>query len=70
MIQASSYADVSYSLYKAYDSHCNLVLGEVEETIYVVEDEDANDDDIKVRAWPGFNHVPSISNRIAFLDRE
>ncbi|KAK0637416.1 hypothetical protein B0T17DRAFT_521625 [Bombardia bombarda] len=30
----------------AYDSHCNLVLGEVEETIYVVEDED-EDDEIK-----------------------
>ncbi|KAK5655718.1 hypothetical protein OQA88_5255 [Cercophora sp. LCS_1] len=30
----------------AYDSHCNLVLGDVEETIYVVEDEE-NDEDIK-----------------------
>lgn len=25
---------------QAYDSHCNLVLGEVEETIYVVEEEE------------------------------
>ncbi|MCJ1290709.1 U4/U6-U5 snRNP complex subunit lsm3 [Xylographa carneopallida] len=24
----------------AYDSHCNLVLGEVEETIYVVEEDE------------------------------
>ncbi|GAB0133535.1 hypothetical protein EsDP_00001942 [Epichloe bromicola] len=24
----------------AYDSHCNLVLGEVEETIYAVDDDD------------------------------
>ncbi|CAI7675358.1 unnamed protein product [Penicillium manginii] len=24
----------------AYDSHCNLVLGDVEETIYVVEEDD------------------------------
>ncbi|KAK3374814.1 hypothetical protein B0H63DRAFT_452646 [Podospora didyma] len=32
----------------AYDSHCNLVLGDVEETIYVVEDED-DDEDIKAR---------------------
>ncbi|WPG99857.1 putative U6 snRNA-associated Sm-like protein LSm3 [Acrodontium crateriforme] len=24
----------------AYDSHCNLVLGEVEETIYTFDDED------------------------------
>ncbi|KAK2034182.1 LSM-domain-containing protein [Colletotrichum somersetense] len=30
----------------AYDSHCNLVLGEVEETIYVV-DEDEEDEDVK-----------------------
>ncbi|KAL2851518.1 hypothetical protein BJY01DRAFT_209149 [Aspergillus pseudoustus] len=29
----------------AYDSHCNLVLGDVEETIYVVED-DENDQEI------------------------
>ncbi|KAK3313714.1 hypothetical protein B0H66DRAFT_358792 [Apodospora peruviana] len=31
----------------AYDSHCNLVLGDVEETIYVVDDEDEEDDEIK-----------------------
>ncbi|KAJ9151732.1 hypothetical protein NKR23_g2968 [Pleurostoma richardsiae] len=30
----------------AYDSHCNLVLGDVEETIYVV-DEDDEDDEIR-----------------------
>ncbi|GJN71728.1 U4/U6-U5 snRNP complex subunit lsm3 [Purpureocillium lilacinum] len=33
----------------AYDSHCNLVLGEVEETIYAVEDDD-EDEDVKVRS--------------------
>ena len=34
---------------QAYDSHCNLVLGEVEETIYVVEDEEGDDQEaIKV----------------------
>ncbi|KAF2689223.1 Sm-like ribonucleoprotein [Lentithecium fluviatile CBS 122367] len=27
----------------AYDSHCNLVLGDVEETIYVAEDEDEDE---------------------------
>lgn len=32
---------------KAYDSHCNLVLGDVEETIYVVDDEADDDDDVK-----------------------
>ncbi|KAK1832222.1 putative U6 snRNA-associated Sm-like protein LSm3 [Podospora conica] len=30
----------------AYDSHCNLVLGDVEETIYVVDD-DEDDEEIK-----------------------
>ncbi|KAJ0317016.1 hypothetical protein COL5a_011321 [Colletotrichum fioriniae] len=30
----------------AYDSHCNLVLGEVEETIYVVDD-DEEDEEVK-----------------------
>ncbi|RDA82761.1 hypothetical protein CP532_2024 [Ophiocordyceps camponoti-leonardi (nom. inval.)] len=29
----------------AYDSHCNLVLGEVEETIYAVDDDDENSND-------------------------
>lgn len=29
----------------AYDSHCNLVLGEVEETIYVVEDDDEEEEE-------------------------
>jgi hypothetical protein len=33
---------------QAYDSHCNLVLGEVEETIYVVGDEE-DDDTVHVR---------------------
>lgn len=32
---------------QAYDSHCNLVLGDVEETIYVV-DEEEEDEEIKV----------------------
>ncbi|KAH7361616.1 hypothetical protein B0T11DRAFT_327778 [Plectosphaerella cucumerina] len=36
----------------AYDSHCNLVLGEVEETIYVVEDEDEDDEEVKVHDQP------------------
>ncbi|KAI4268407.1 MAG: hypothetical protein L6R38_007857, partial [Xanthoria sp. 2 TBL-2021] len=32
----------------AYDSHCNLVLGDVEETIYLVEDEeDEKEEEVK-----------------------
>ena len=37
------------SAWKAYDSHCNLVLGEVEETIYLVEDEDEDDEQSEVK---------------------
>ena len=29
---------------KAYDSHCNLVLGDVTETIYMVDEEDEGED--------------------------
>ncbi|KAL8967341.1 MAG: hypothetical protein Q9197_005484 [Variospora fuerteventurae] len=31
----------------AYDSHCNLILGDVEETVYLVEDDDEEDDLVK-----------------------
>ncbi|MCJ1429027.1 hypothetical protein MMC29_006940 [Sticta canariensis] len=31
----------------AYDSHCNLVLGEAEETIYIVEDDDEDEEIVK-----------------------
>ncbi|KAF2658606.1 Sm-like ribonucleoprotein [Lophiostoma macrostomum CBS 122681] len=33
----------------AYDSHCNLVLGDVEETIYVPEDEEEEEGPAPVR---------------------
>ena len=33
---------------KAYDSHCNLVLGEVEETVYLVEEDDEEQEEVKV----------------------
>jgi len=33
---------------QAYDSHCNLVLGEVEETVYIVDDEDEQDSAVRV----------------------
>jgi len=33
---------------QAYDSHCNLVLGEVEETIYVIDDDDETES-VRVR---------------------
>ncbi|EAW17544.1 U4/U6-U5 snRNP complex subunit LSM3 [Aspergillus fischeri NRRL 181] len=39
----------------AYDSHCNLVLGDVEETIYVVEEDENEEETIRVRQpirWP------------------
>merc|ERR1712093_785528 len=31
----------------AYDSHCNLVLGDVEETIYVVEEDEDEEETVK-----------------------
>ncbi|MCJ1445007.1 MAG: U4/U6-U5 snRNP complex subunit lsm3 [Stictis urceolatum] len=31
----------------AYDSHCNLILGEVEETIYVVDEDEDEQEDVK-----------------------
>ncbi|KAJ6074177.1 uncharacterized protein N7446_001954 [Penicillium canescens] len=31
----------------AYDSHCNLVLGDVEETIYVVEEDDNEEETVR-----------------------
>jgi U6 snRNA-associated Sm-like protein LSm3 len=33
---------------QAYDSHCNLVLGDVEETIYVIEEDDEEEEVLKV----------------------
>ena len=33
---------------QAYDSHCNLVLGDVQETVYVVEDDEDEQDAVKV----------------------
>jgi len=33
---------------KAYDSHCNLVLGDVEETIYMVDEDDEDEETVKV----------------------
>lgn len=40
---------IKTNLEQAYDSHCNLVLGEVEETIYVVEEEE--DGTEQTRVW-------------------
>jgi hypothetical protein len=34
---------------KAYDSHCNLILGDVEETIYVVDEDDEDEESVKVK---------------------
>lgn len=40
-----------FSFYaQAYDSHCNIVLGEVEETVYIVEEDDNGEETIKVWA--------------------
>lgn len=33
---------------QAYDSHCNLVLGDVEETVYVIDDDEDEEGPVKV----------------------
>ena len=33
---------------QAYDSHCNLILGDVEETIYIVEENEDGEDIVNV----------------------
>ncbi|TQS33450.1 hypothetical protein Golomagni_06205 [Golovinomyces magnicellulatus] len=38
----------------AYDSHCNLVMGEVEETIYVTEEDEDEEEVLKVRSYTNF----------------
>lgn len=41
-------------MWQGYDSHCNIVLGDVEETIYVMEDEEEEEGEPKVRSvYPG-----------------
>lgn len=39
-----------YTRYRAqaYDSHCNVVLGDVEETIYVVEENENEEETVRV----------------------
>jgi small nuclear ribonucleoprotein (snRNP)-like protein len=33
---------------QAYDNHCNIVLGDVEETIYLFEDDEDSEETVKV----------------------
>ena len=47
---------------QAYDSHCNLVLGEVEETIYVVEEDEDEQEIIKVYTLLGYLRSMSKAN--------
>jgi U6 snRNA-associated Sm-like protein LSm3 len=44
--------DLSTDTLQAYDSHCNLVLGDVEETIYTIEEDDDGEETVKVRSTP------------------
>lgn len=37
---------------KGYDSHCNLVLGDVEETIYTIEEDEDGEETVKVLYLP------------------
>jgi hypothetical protein len=51
-----TYVRFAYTV-KAYDSHCNIVLGDVTETVYIVDDEDDENAEMRVRyaehtRWP------------------
>jgi len=46
---------------QAYDSHCNLVLGDVEETIYLVEEDEEGEESIKV-VLPLPDHYDSLAD--------
>lgn len=37
------------TILQAYDSHCNVVLGDVEETIYMIEEDDEGGETVKVK---------------------
>ncbi len=50
----SSFVRASLIDLQAYDSHCNLVLGDVEETVYVVEEDEDEEETVKV-CIPTFN---------------
>lgn len=54
---------------QAYDSHCNLVLGDVEETIYVV-DEEEEDEEIKVSWGRGERWVGGVVANVLGVDCE
>jgi U6 snRNA-associated Sm-like protein LSm3 len=38
----------THCIFQAYDSHCNVVLGDVEETIYMIEEDDDGEETVKV----------------------
>lgn len=57
---------------QAYDSHCNLVLGDVEETIYVVE-EDENEQEItrvRRRQWREAHDAMMLTEVLLDLDNQ
>jgi hypothetical protein len=48
-------------LIQAYDSHCNVVLGDVEETIYTTEEDEEGEETVKVHmnAATSSHHRPA-----------
>jgi hypothetical protein len=49
---------------QAYDSHCNLVLGEVEETIYIIEEDEDEQEIVKVCALTVYRGVMVLISAI------
>ncbi|KAI9740249.1 MAG: U4/U6-U5 snRNP complex subunit lsm3 [Cirrosporium novae-zelandiae] len=50
----------------AYDSHCNMVLGDVEETIYIIEEDEEGEETVKVCPLPLSSIVVACSPAIDY----
>lgn len=48
---------------QAYDSHCNLVLGDVEETIYLVDEDDEENEPMKASPLEMFSNSTNGSTQ-------
>ena len=53
---------------QAYDSHCNLVLGDVEETIFVAEEEE-DDQEPRVRTVKKQSEMLFVRGRLPLCSR-
>lgn len=45
--QIARFEQSTLTMIQAYDSHCNLVLGDVEEIVYIVDEDDEDEESVK-----------------------